>query len=112
MTWDYIIVGAGSAGCALAYELVKSAHGTRVLVLEAGGRDRSPFIKLPAGQIRAAGKYDWGYRSQPDPSRNGAAEGWLGGRVLGGSSSINGTLYARGDAEDEQDAADWLEDDR
>jgi choline dehydrogenase len=100
VTWDYIIVGAGSAGCALASELAKNGKDKTVLILEAGGTDRSPFIKFPAGQIRAVGKYDWGYRSQPDPSRNGVAEGWLRGRVLGGSSSINGMLYARGESAD------------
>lgn len=97
-SWDYIIVGAGSAGCALAYELVRS--GKTVFVIEAGGLDRSPFIKIAAGQPRACANHDWGYRSQPDPSRNGATENWIRGRVLGGSSSINGTMHARGTAAD------------
>lgn len=92
--WDYIVVGAGSSGCALTQELVNS--GKRVLLVEAGGKDRSPFIKIPAGQLRAIAKHDWGYRSEPDPSREGAAENWSRGRVVGGSSSINGTLYTRG----------------
>jgi choline dehydrogenase len=95
MIWDYIIVGAGSAGCALAYELAQSRR-ENILVLEAGGPDRSPFIRFPSGQARAVSRHDWGYRSQPDPSRKGAAEPWARGRVIGGSSSINGTLYARG----------------
>lgn len=94
MSWDYIIVGAGSGGCALAYELVRS--GKCVLVLEAGGWDRSPYIKVASGQVRACEKHDWGYRSQPDPTRNGATDFWLRGRVVGGSSSINGTMYTRG----------------
>lgn len=98
MIWDYIVIGAGSAGCALAHELVKS--GKTVLVIEAGGWDRSPFIKVAAGQLRACAHHDWGYQSQPDPSRNGARENWIRGRVLGGSSSINGTLYVRGAAAD------------
>lgn len=98
MPWDYIVIGAGSAGCAVAHELVKA--GRTVLVLEAGGCDRSPFIKFPAGVLRAAVKHDWGYRSQPDPSRNGAREMWLRGKILGGSSSINGTMYVRGAAAD------------
>ncbi len=69
-------------------------------MLEAGGRDTSPFIKVPAGVVRAGAKHDWGYRSQPDPTRYGAAEEWVRGRVLGGSSSINGTLYMRGTPQD------------
>lgn len=97
-SWDCIIVGAGSAGCALAYELVRS--GRTVLVIEAGGPDYSPFIKIPAGVIRAGANHDWGYRSQPDPTRNDAIENWTRGRVLGGSSSINGTMYVRGAAAD------------
>ncbi len=98
MSWDYLVIGAGSAGCAVTHELVKS--GRRVLLLEAGGSDRSPWIRFPAGQLRAIAGHDWGYRCQPDPSRNGRFESWLRGRVLGGSSSINGTLFARGAASD------------
>jgi choline dehydrogenase len=98
VSWDYIVIGAGSAGCALAHELVGS--GKRVLVLEAGGSDRSALIKLPSAIQRAKVKFDWGYRSQPDPSRNGAAEHWTRGKVLGGSSSINGTIYAPAPARD------------
>jgi len=100
VNWDYIVIGAGSAGCALAYELANSGQNATVLVVEAGGSDRSPFIRFPAGQIRAIGRHDWGYRSQPDSSRNGTTERWFRGRVLGGSSSINGTMYVRGSAED------------
>lgn len=98
MSFDYIIVGAGSAGCALAHELVQS--GRTVLLLEAGGADRSPLIKIPAGAWRVSPKHDWGYRSQPDPSRHGATEAWTRGRVLGGTSSINGMVYVWGAAED------------
>src|SRR5882762_5352306 len=100
MNWDYIVIGAGSAGCALARELSKSAQRKNVLVVEAGASDRSPFIKFPAGVLRACAKYDWGYIAQPDPSRNGDTLKWLRGRVLGGSSSINGTIYVRGAAKD------------
>lgn len=96
--WDYIIVGAGSAGCALADELVRS--GKTVLVLEAGGWDRSPSVKFFASVRRAMARYDWGYQSQPDPTRNGVSEKWIRGRVLGGSSTINGMIYVRGSAAD------------
>jgi choline dehydrogenase len=100
MSWDYIIVGAGSAGCALAWQLARKAGEPKILVIEAGGSDRSPYIKVPLGQIRAITRHDWGYRSQPDPSRCGASEAWLRGKVLGGSSSINGMLYVKGAATD------------
>jgi choline dehydrogenase len=98
MTWDYLIVGAGSAGCALAHELIRT--GRSVLILEAGGSDRSLSIKIASAQPRACAQFDWGYRSEPDPTRNGISEKWTRGRVLGGSSSINGTLYVRGAAAD------------
>ena len=100
MSWDYIIVGAGSAGCALAWQLARKAGEPKILAIEAGGSDRSPYIKVPLGQIRAITRYDWGYRSQPDPSRGGASDAWLRGKVLGGSSSINGMLYVKGAATD------------
>jgi len=100
MHWDIIIVGAGSAGCALAGELAHSGSQPKVLLLEAGGQDNSPFIKFPAGQIRAIGKHAWPYVSQPDATRNNVSEGWWRGRVLGGSSSINGMMYVRGAARD------------
>src|SRR5437868_2773260 len=98
MHWDYVIVGAGSAGCAAAYELVRS--GKTVLMLEAGGSDSSAHIKIPAAVWRIQPRHDWGYVSQPDPTRNGASEPWHRGRVLGGTSSINGMLYVRGAAQD------------
>jgi choline dehydrogenase len=98
MQWDYIVIGAGSAGCALTHELVKT--GKSILVLEAGGADRSLYIKIPALVLQADKKFDWGYQAQPDPSRAGAVEHWTRGKVLGGSSSINGTVYVRGAAED------------
>jgi choline dehydrogenase len=100
MRWDYIIVGAGSAGCALAWQLAHQAREPKILVIEAGASDRSPYIRVPLGQIRAITRYDWGYRSEPDPSRRGTSEAWLRGKVLGGSSSINGMLYVKGAASD------------
>jgi len=99
-SWDYIIIGAGSAGCALAHELTNGRRNASVLVLEAGGSDRSPLIRFPAGSLRTYESTDWGYWSQPDPSRKGLTERWVRGRVLGGSSSINSTAFVRGAALD------------
>jgi choline dehydrogenase-like flavoprotein len=93
--WDHIVVGAGSAGCAVAYELAKAGRN-RVLVMESGGHDRTINIKIPALGTRAMRQFDWGYVSQPDPSRGGKTDSWLRGRVLGGSSSINGMNFVRG----------------
>jgi choline dehydrogenase len=95
--FDVIIVGAGSAGCVLADRL--SADGKdRVLLLEAGGRDLSPYIHVPAGITMAVGNpaLDWMMLAEPDPSRDGKVDLWPAGKVLGGSSSINGMLYVRG----------------
>jgi len=100
MKWDYIVVGAGSAGCALAYELANSHRNASVLVLEAGGSDRSLDVKVPALVRRTFDKFDWGYRAEPDPSRYGVKQRWLRGRVLGGSSSINSAMYVRGPSGD------------
>ena len=94
---DYIIVGAGSAGCVLADRL--SANGKhRVTVLEAGGSDMRPYIHLPLGYGKLF--YDpavnWMYRTEPDPGLNGQRDHWPRGKVLGGSSSINAMVYIRG----------------
>ena len=100
-SWDYIIVGAGSAGCALANRLSANPD-TQVLLLEAGGVDRSLYIRMPAAIIRAIGnpRLDWCYQAEPDPSRNHRVDLWPAGKTLGGSSSINGMLYVRGAAAD------------
>jgi len=97
--WDYIIVGAGSAGCALAHELARSGE-RRVLLIESGGSDRSLAIRVPGliGQIHR--RCDWGYVSEPDATREGKTERWQRGHVLGGSSSVNGMIYVRGAPED------------
>lgn len=96
--WDYIIVGAGSAGCVLADRL--SETGKQILLLEAGGSDRSLAIHFPAGLLHLPPRLDWQYPGQPDRSRGDTTDSWAGGRVLGGSSSINGMLWARGAAGD------------
>lgn len=101
MEFDYVVVGAGSAGCALANRL--SADGRyNVALIEAGPRDTNPWIHIPVGYFRTMGHpgTDWRYHTQPDPGIAGRAIPWPRGRVLGGSSSINGLLYVRGQPQD------------
>ena len=95
--FDYVIVGAGSAGCVLADRLTEDRQSTAI-VLEYGGSDRSPFIQMPAAlAIPMNSKtYNWGYRSEPEPHLNGRRMHCPRGKVLGGSSSINGLVYVRG----------------
>lgn len=97
--FDYIIVGAGSAGCVLAYHLSESF---KVLLLEAGGHDKSVLIQMPAALSIPMNtkKYNWGYISEPEPHLNHRRLNCPRGKVLGGSSSINGMAYVRGNALD------------
>jgi choline dehydrogenase len=101
MKADYVIIGAGSAGCVLANRLTEDP-ATRVLLIEAGGRDWSPYIHIPAGFMKLLDhpKLTWGYHAEPDPGTAGRAILYPRGRVLGGSSSINGLIYVRGQPED------------
>ncbi|MCP5038833.1 MAG: choline dehydrogenase [Rhodobacteraceae bacterium] len=100
MQADYIIVGAGSAGCAMAYRL--SEAGRSVLIIEHGGSDVGPFIQMPAALSYPMnmGLYDWGYKSEPEPHLGGRRLVVPRGKVIGGSSSINGMVYVRGHARD------------
>jgi choline dehydrogenase len=101
MQADYVIVGAGSAGCVLANRLTEDPE-VRVLLIEAGGRDWNPYIHVPAGFMHLLGHptLTWGYHAEPDPGTAGRAILYPRGRVLGGSSSINGLIYIRGQPED------------
>jgi 4-pyridoxate dehydrogenase len=112
-TFDYVVVGGGSAGCVLAARLSED-RDTRVLLLEAGERDRHPYIQIPlgVGQIRQKGLFDWGYVSEPQPELGGRCIELKRGKVLGGSSSINFMAHNRGSRSDYQrwvqmGATDW-----
>jgi choline dehydrogenase len=100
-TWDYIIAGAGTAGCVLANRL-SADPDVRVLLVEAGGKDDWIWIHIPVGYLYCIGnpRTDWCYRTEPDPGLNGRSILYARGKVLGGCSSINAMLYLRGQRRD------------
>lgn len=101
-TYDYIIIGAGSAGCVLANRLTEDPN-TRVLLVEAGGKDSSILIHMPAGVgelIKTKGAHNWGFWTEEEPNLNNRRLWWPRGKGWGGSSSINGMIYIRGHARD------------
>ena len=100
MTAEYVIIGSGSAGAAIAYRLAEA--GKTVVVIEQGGSDIGPFIQMPAALSYPMnmGIYDWGFQSEPEPYLDGRRLATPRGKVIGGSSSINGMVYVRGHARD------------
>ncbi|QBK32458.1 choline dehydrogenase [Roseitalea porphyridii] len=100
MKAEYVIVGAGSAGCAMAYRLAEA--GKSVLVIEHGGTDAGPLIQMPGALSYPMGmkRYDWGFQTEPEPHLGGRRLATPRGKVIGGSSSINGMIYVRGHALD------------
>jgi choline dehydrogenase len=100
MQADYVIIGAGSAGCAVAYRISEAGHS--VIVLEFGGGDAGPLIQMPGALSYPMNmsRYDWGYWSEPEPHLGGRQLACPRGKVIGGSSSINGMVYVRGHARD------------
>ena len=111
--YDYVIVGAGSAGCVLANRLTEDGH-SRVLLVEFGGSDRAVVVQMPAALSIPMNmkRFNWGYLSEPEPGLNGRQIICPRGKALGGSSSINGLVYVRGHALDydrweEEGARGW-----
>ena len=100
-SFDYIVVGAGSAGCVIANRLSADPDCT-VLLLEAGSKDRNPLFRLPMlmGKLFQSGIYNWHYHTEPESHLNGRSLYWPRGKVLGGSSTINGMIYVRGNRRD------------
>ncbi len=111
-TADYVVVGAGSGGCAVAYRLAEAGHS--VIVIEYGGSDAGPLIQMPGALSYPMNmpRYDWGFATEPEPHLGGRRLACPRGKVIGGSSSINGMIYVRGHARDydhwrDQGASGW-----
>ena len=100
-TFDYVIIGGGTAGCLLANRMSADSN-RRVLLLEAGKADNYPWIHIPVGYLYCIGnpRTDWMYNTEPDAGLNNRVQRYPRGRVLGGCSSINGMIYMRGQARD------------
>lgn len=116
LTFDYVVIGAGSAGCVVAARLIQQNAGS-VLLLEAGTRDDNPFHRIPGGVMQVFQKKSWPYMTEPQPNANGRRMIIAQGKVLGGGSSVNGMIYIRGQRDDYDDWAtqwgctDWRYDD-
>lgn len=111
--FDYVIIGSGSAGSAIAYRLAQAGQA-RIAVIEFGGSDAGPFIQMPAALSYPMNMsaYDWGFKAEPEDGLNGRSLVCPRGKVIGGSSSINGMIYVRGNPLDydhwrDEGAAGW-----
>ena len=96
--WDYVVIGAGAAGCVIAGRLSQGMPDARIALIEAGGKRLGVTTKIPGTAFIAStfARRNWNFETEPVPALNGRRLHWFQGRILGGSSSINGMLYLRG----------------